>query len=206
MSMKRTIICLFLVFLPLLSFAKDRTVSEGRMTYGAEWGYICTFYSGYHNNYFSPDGWRVNEKDSGFAYYSNAEVYLHLGYSFSNSWNISAYLGYTALQDKNHCIPVSLRATRYFKENCKGDRWLTFVDLGSGISIKKNPQEILTGKLGTGYRFSLSERTKLDVIASLRMNYGHSDIVFENTWINIERINRNNVYGSALSIGVSLTF
>ena len=123
-----------------------------------------------------------------------------------DKWNLSAYLGYTALQDKDHCVPLSLRATRYFRENEKDDRWLTYLDLGSGISIKKHPQEIFTGKLGTGYRFSLSERTKIDVLASLRMTYGHSNIEFENTQISFDRINRNNIYGCALSVGLSLTF
>jgi hypothetical protein len=99
-----------------------------------------------------------------------------------------------------------LRATRYFKENGNGDRWLAYIDVGSGVSIKKHPQELLTGKLGTGYRLSLSEKTKLDVLASLRMTYAHSNIEFENTQISYERINRNNMYGYALSVGLSLTF
>ena len=204
--MRSLAVFIFLTFLPVISFAGDRTVPERRITYGAEWGYILTFFSGYHNNFFSPDGWRVDEKDHGSACYSNAEVYLHMGYNISDYWNLSAYLGYTSLHDMNHCVPISLRATRYFNSNMKGDRWLSYVDLGGGISIKKDPQEVFIGKVGTGYRLSLSERTKMDILASLRMSYGHSDVNFENTQINIERINRNNIYGCGLSIGVSLTF
>ena len=204
--MRRFVTYVILAFLPVLSYAGDGAKTGGGLTFGTEWGYILTFYSGYHNNFFSPDGWRVNEKDVGPCYHINAEVYFHVGYNVSNNWNISAYAGYSALQDKDHCVPVSLRATRYFKENEKGDRWLTYLDLGSGVSIKKHPQEILTGKLGTGYRFSLSEKTKIDVLASLRMTYGHSNIEFENTQISFDRINRNNLYGCALSVGLSLTF
>ena len=204
--MRRMALYIFLAFLPVTSFAEDRTASERRITYGAEWGYILTFYSGYHNNFFSTDGWRVDEKDHGPVSYSNADAYLHMGYNFSDYWNLSVYLGYTALQDKDHCIPMSIRATRYFQENSKNDRWLSYIDLGGGVSIKKDPQEMLIGKIGAGYRFSLSERTRMDVLAALRMTYGHSNINFENTQINIEKINRNNIYGCALSIGVSLTF
>lgn len=204
--MRRLAIYILLAFLPVLSFAEDRAKQVSRFTYGAEWGYILTFYNGYHYNFFSPDGWRVNEKDAGACFYSNAEIYAHAGFNLSNDWNISAYLGYTAIQDKDHCIPVSLRATRYFRENGKGDRWLAYIDVGSGVSIKKHPQELFTGKLGTGYRLSLSEKTKLDVLASLRMTYAHSNIEFENTQISFDRINRNNVYGCALSVGLSLTF
>lgn len=204
--MKRFAAYIFILLLPVISSAEEKTSYAKRLTYGAEWGYVCTFFSGYHNNYFSPDGWRVDEKDSGLRHFSNAELNLHLGCDVSDKWNISGYLGLTAIQDTDYCIPVSLRATRYFHENQKGDRWLTFIDLGSGISIKKHPQEILTGKIGTGYRIKLSEHTKLDFIAALRLNYTHSDIIFENTEINYDRINRNNTYGCAISAGVSLSF
>ena len=204
--MRRLATYVLLAFLPVLSFASDRTKQESRFTYGAEWGYIFTFYNAYHYNFFSPDGWRVNEKQTGLCGYSNAEVYIHAGCNLSDKWNLSAYAGYSALQDKNHCIPVSIRATRYFRENEMGDRWLAYMDMGSGVSIKKNPQEIFMGKVGTGYRFSLSERTKMDVLASFRMTYGHSNIKFENTQISFDRINRNNFYGCAVSVGLSLTF
>ena len=193
--MKRFAAYILIILLPMISSAEEKTSSAKRMTYVAEWGYVCTFFSGYHNNYFSPDGWRVDEKDSRLKYFSNAELNLHLGCDVSDNWNISGYLGLTAIQDTDYCIPVSLRATRYFHENQKGDRWLTFIDL-----------EILTGKIGTGYRIKLSEHTKLDFIAALRLNYTHSDIIFENTEINYDRINRNNTYGCAISIGVSLSF
>lgn len=203
MDMKRLAIYIFALLMPITVSAEERSQ---KLTFGTEWGYIHTFYSGYHNNFFSQDGWRVNERDQGLCSYSNAEIYLHIGYNLSDNWNLSAYAGYTNICTINHCIPVSLRATRYFKENAKGDRWLTFIDLGSGITARKHPQEILTGKVGTGYRISLSEGTKIDIIASFRMNYAHTDIIYENTGISFEKINRNNFYAGAASIGISLTF
>ena len=203
MNMKRLAIYISALLMPIIASAGERS---GKLTFGTEWGYIHTFYSGYHNNFFSPDGWRVDEKDWGTCSLKNAEVYLHMGYNLSDRWNLSVYAGYTNIGTVNHCIPVSMRATRYFKENEKGDRWLTFIDLGSGIAARKHPQEILTGKLGTGYRISLSEGTKMDIIASFRMNYAHTDIIYENTGISLDKINRNNYYASAVSVGISLTF
>ena len=203
MDMKRLAIYIFALLMPITASAEERSK---KLTFGTEWGYIHTFYNGYHNNFFSQDGWRVNERDQGLCSYSNAEIYLHIGYNLSDNWNLSAYAGYTNICTINHCIPVSLRATRYFKENAKGDRWLTFIDLGSGITARKHPQEILTGKVGTGYRISLSEDTKIDIIASFRMNYAHTDIIYENTGISFEKVNRNNFYAGAASIGISLTF
>lgn len=204
--MKRIAAYILLFLLPVMSLAEERQNSARRITFGAEWGYVFTFCRGYHYNFFSPDGWRVNETDVSMCNFSNAEINFHVGYNFSEKWNLSAYAGFTAIQDTDYCVPVSLRATRYFNPNRKGDRWLSFIDLGSGISIKKHPQEILTAKIGTGYRISLSERTKLDFLASLRMNYTHSNIIFDNTEIQYDRINRNNIYGCALSVGASLTF
>lgn len=204
--MKRLAAYIILILMPMTLSAEGKGSSEKRMTFGAEWGYVFTFFSGYHNNFFSPDGWRVNERDSGMCHFSNAEINVHIGYNLSDKWNLSAYAGCSAIQDAGFCLPVSIRATRFYKADHQGDRWLTFIDLGSGISLKKHPQEILTGKLGGGYRISLSERTKLDFLASVRMNYTHKDIIFENSEISFDRINRNNVYGCALSIGVSLSF
>lgn len=204
--MKHLIAYIFLMLLPVMSLAGERERTFKRLTYGAELGYVYTFYSGYHNNFFSPDGWRVNEQDHGPCSENNAEMFLHIGWNLTPKWNLSAYSGYTSIRTASHCIPVSVRATRYFKESPKGDRWLSFIDLGSGISIKKRPQEILTGKIGTGYRISLSEGTKLDILASVRMNYIHSDIIFENIQIDPDRINRNNSYGYAAAVGISLSF
>lgn len=206
MNMKRLATYIVLLLIQILSSAAEKSTTYKRMTFGAEWGYVYTFYNGYHNNFFSPDGWRVDEREHGLCSVGNAEAYLHMGYDFSEKWNLSAYAGYTIIGKKNHCIPISIRATRYFKENIYGDRWLTYIDLGSGISARKHPQEILSGKLGTGYRISLSEGTKMDIIASFRMNYAHTDIIYENSEISQEKINRNNYYGSAVSIGLSLTF
>lgn len=206
-SMKRYLIYIILMILPVRMIAQEQASAvERKLTFGAEWGYIGTFFSGYHDNFFSPEGWRVDEQDYGIGYFSNAEVYLHIGYNIDNNWNISLYTGYAGIQDVHHCIPISVRGTRFFRENGYGDRMFAFVDLGSGISLKKHPQEILTGKLGCGYRLSFSGRTKVDLLASLRATYSHRDIIFDNIEIPFEKTNRNNVYGCSLSLGISISF
>ena len=186
--MKRYVAYILLILLPVTLSAEERTSEAKRLTFGAEWGYICTFFGGYHNNFYSPDGWRVDENEFGGVFYNNVEVYLHIGYNFGEKWNLSLYTGYAGVQDRLHCIPFSIRGTRFFNADCKGDRWFSFIDLGSGIGI------------------SLSERTKLDFLASLRATYSHTDIIFGNTEISHDRINRNNAYGCSVSLGVSLSF
>ncbi|MBQ2372699.1 MAG: hypothetical protein II289_05965, partial [Bacteroidales bacterium] len=66
--MKRFAAYILIILLPVMSSAEEKTSYAKRLTYGAEWGYVCTFFRGYHNNYFSPDGWRVDEKDSGLSH------------------------------------------------------------------------------------------------------------------------------------------
>lgn len=203
--MKRLCIILFLLISVRASLVAQEK-SYPRITFGAEWGYIGVFYSGYHYNFFAPEGYRVDPRGHEFKYDSNAEVYLHVGYNINEKYNVSLYAGFSAVEDYHHTLPVSLRLTRFYGASHMDDRWLTFVDLGSGLSLKKNPQEILTAKVGGGYRLSLSRNTKLDIIFSLRSVLTHPDITYYDTAIDRSRINRNNAYLSAASLGLALTF
>ena len=177
-----------------------------RFTFGAEWGYVATIQSGHHHNFFSPEGFRVDDRGNVFKYHSNADVYIHAGYNFNSNWNLSLYIGYAGVDDLQKVMPLSLRATHYFGIDPEADRWFAFGDIGSGFSIKTHPEEILSGKLGGGYRMSLSRTTKLDFIAALRFFYTHPDIEYFGEIIAPEEINRNNAYSTSLSLGISLTF
>jgi len=119
---------------------------------------------------------------------------------------MSLYLGYEGIGDIHKAIPVSLRLTRYFGKYPLKDRWLAFADMGSGICIKRPVQEILSGKIGGGYRISLSRTTKLDFLVSARMTYTHPQVTYDKEVISHDMVRRNNAYASALSLGISLTF
>lgn len=203
--MKKASIIIFVMLLTSIGL-KAQTEPVPRFTFGAEWGYIATFYSGYHFNFFAPEGYRADPRHQEFTYISNGEVYLHAGYNLNEKYNLSLYLGFSAIGEYHHSIPVSVRLTRYYKTNNLGDRWFGFIDLGSGVSIKKEPDMMLSGKIGAGYRLSLSRRTSLDFIAGLRTVLTHPDIYYYGTLIPQDKINRNNAYMSALSLSMSLTF
>ena len=203
--MKR-ILLILLVMLLIPAGVRGGTVSYPKYTFGAEWGYIGTFYSGYHYNFYAPEGYRMDPRGHEFTYDSNAEAYIHAGYNLSEKYNISLYMGLSALREYHHTLPLSIRLTRFYGEDHMKDRIFAFIDLGSGLSVKKNPQEILTGKIGGGYRISLSRNTKLDFMVSLRSVLTHPDIDYYGTEIPHEKINRNNAYLSAFSIGMALTF
>lgn len=203
--MKRLIIIIFL-FCSLLYTANGQEHQYKRLTFGAEWGYIAGFFYGQHQNFYAPEGFRVNINEKHIDYFSNAEAYLHIGCNISEIWNISLYAGIAGVMGSDKIIPVSIRGTHFFGNDPMSDRWFSFIDVGSGISINKQPQEIIVGKLGGGYRISLSRNIKMDFVAAVRTTFIHPQIVFDGTIITQDNINRNNVYISAVSAGISLTF
>lgn len=177
-----------------------------RLTFGAEWNYIASYHYGVHHNFFSQEGYRVDINQQALGYRSNGDVYLHVGYNFNNDWNLSLYTGYAGVYGFNKTLPLSLRMTRYFQENGQADRLLCFIDAGSGVCIKVNPQMTVTGKIGGGYRLSLSRTTKMDFLFAYRMSLVHPEIIFDGYIVPKEMTNRNNAYVSAFSIGISLSF
>jgi hypothetical protein len=139
-------------------------------------------------------------------YYSNAEAYANVGYSLNDRWKISLYAGYEGICDMHKAVPVSIRATRYFGDDPSVDRWFTYLDLGSGISIKNPVQEIYTGKIGGGYRIALSSLSSLDFIFALRTVITHPDITYEGTPIGLDMINMNLCQMTSASFGIAISF
>ena len=78
-----------------------------RFTFGAEWGYVATVWEFTHNNFFSAEGYRINEKGNAFGYHSNGELYLHAGYNFDEYWNLSLYAGYGGVNGMHKIVPIS---------------------------------------------------------------------------------------------------
>ena len=203
--MRRALVIL-LIISTFITKTNAQDFSFPRITFGAEWSYIATFQSGWHHNFFSSEGYRVDTEGNAFIYHSNAEAYLHAGYNVSRNWNIALYIGMTGISDLHKAIPASIRGTYYIGDDPSRDRWFTYIDIGSGICLKNPPQEILTGKIGGGYRMSLSRNTKLDFITALRMTYTHPEVRYDGEVIPMEKVNRNNAYLSAISFGIGITF
>lgn len=203
--MKKILVILLILF-SFNNFVNAQKDRFSKYTFGVEWGYVATFQSGYRYIFFPPEGYRVDVRDNSFRLQSNADLYIHSGINLNSIWNLSLYAGYAGVGDIHKVLPVSIRATRYFGKDPLADRWFTFTDLGSGICLKRPVQEILTGKIGGGYRMSLSRYSKLDFIISARMTYTHPQITYDQEVISQEMVRRNNAYVSALSLGLGLTF
>ena len=205
--MKRGLTIITMLFLLGLSAAgKSPSRVSPRITFGCQWDYCGTFLTGLDQYFYAPEGFRESIKYNAVTYLTNGESAIHGGYNFNDNWNLSLYIGYTALGEYHRAVPVSLRATRYYGDNPLDDRWFSFIDLGSGVSIKSHPQEIFTGKIGGGYRMSLSRYAKLDFILSLRAIYTHPDLIYYNEIIQDKDISSNHGYACSISCGIGITF
>jgi hypothetical protein len=202
----KNILAILLILIPFNNFVNAQKDRFSKYTFGVEWGYVATFQSGYRYIFFPPEGYRVDVRDNNFRLQSNADLYIHSGINLNSIWNLSLYAGFAGVGDIHKVLPVSIRATRYFGKDPLADRWFAFTDLGSGICFKRPVQEILTGKIGGGYRMSLSRYSKLDFIISARMTYTHPQITYDQEIISHDMVRRNNAYVSALSLGLGLTF
>ena len=188
------------------ALGQSREESAKKFTFGVEQSYAATLYS-YEYHYFkNHEGAREVIDKGSFIYDSDSEFNLHCGYNFNSNWNLSLYTGYTGIGKFHKAVPISIRATRYFGDNPLKDRWFTFLDAGTGISIKSTPDAIIAGKVGAGYRLSLSKSAKLDFLCALRVIRTHPDIsdydqaaIPENVFLN------EGIIGS-LAFGIGLTF
>lgn len=203
---------LFLILLIFCIFNNNvKAQDEGRETYpkltfGLEWGYVASVTTLYHNNFYAPEGFRVDEKGMSWGYRSNADMYLNIGWNIDPEWNLALYIGYTGVGDLHKALPVSIRGTRYFKTAQSQDRWFVFADGGSGLCLKTPIQEIFTGKIGGGYQMALSRDTKLNILLSARGTFTHPSIFYDDARIPMNRTNRNNAIVGAISFGLGLTF
>lgn len=205
--MRKVFLTIVFSIVAFCCLAESRNDSDKRrLSFGAEWSYIGAFHCGIHHNFFSEEGYRVDINTKSLGFKSNGEALFHVGYDFDRKWNLSMYAGFAGIYGFSKVIPVSLRLTRFFNTNEMGDRLLCFFDGGSGISIKRSPQEILVGKIGGGYRIALSCKSSLDFIFAYRVSFTHPTIFYDGYEVGMNMTNRNNAYVSALSAGISLSF
>lgn len=204
--MKRGLLAYFIAMLCISASASDKGRNIPKVTFGVEWSYSAAVLSGYHYNFYDPEGFRVNDLGVDWGYSTDGDMSFNLGYNFNEYWNMSLHAGYSGAGRYGKVIPVSIRATRFFGDSYLADRWFAFCDLGSGLSINERPREIYCGKIGNGYRLSLSRHTKLDFIAAFRLLYLHPDIFYYGANVSDAYINRDDGYLFSINVGLGLVF
>lgn len=201
----RKLMLILLMFSALFTLKSNaQETSFPRFTFGSEWSYISTVHSIWHYNFFSPEGYRVDMKGSETKYTANGEAYINAGYNFNEHWNIAMYIGIAGIGNIHKAVPFSFRGTYYFGDNPLSDRWFTYIEAGSGISLKIPPQEIFACKAGGGYRISLSRHSKLDFMLALKVTYTHPEIIYDEIRIDPQRINKNGMIMTSVSLGMAI--
>ncbi len=175
-----------------------------RLTFGAEWGYVSTFFCFYHRNYRAVEGYRVNDKGSNAMYGGNGYLLGHAGVNFGGHFNLSLYAGYEGIGDGFCVIPVTLRTTWLFGSRAERSRWLCYLDAGYGFRPEGDSRCFLA-KAGGGYRVSFSRSVKMDFLLSYRFAYAGIPFSDYAGPVTGDRINRNDNFLNAISIGIGLT-
>lgn len=200
-----TTILIGIVLSSISSNAQETKRKQPLVTYGVEWSYVASFLSSSHQNFYSPEGSRVDLKGTQAMFRSDAEVDVHVGANIGKMWNLSLHAGYTNIAHIHTAVPLSLRLTKFYGNDPMKDRWMTYVGLGGGVTIKEIPGAMLEARIGGGYRISLSRMAKLDILASFKLDYSNPDIVYYGQAIPPESINRNNSFITAFTIGLGIT-
>lgn len=211
----KKIICVVLLLSALLpawaAGKKDR--SFPRMTFGIEGSFSGTFLAYRHSNFISNYGYRIDRKTFRHRFHGNGEFLLHIGYNVSSNINLSIYSGYSGAGNgkSGHIYPFNLRCTWYPSERAEDDRWFAFLDVGPALKKTGSKADIAgNGRIGGGYRLSITRSVKLDFLISLRQvilrNINLQPGGMGTEYIEKEKIRRNNASYTALTLGVGITF
>ena len=175
-----------------------------RLTFGVEWGYAATFLCTFHHNYRAEDRYRVNDKGTKAMYEGNGHILAHLGANLGRHYNLAFYTGYEGIADGFCVIPMTLRHTWLFGDRAENSRWLCFADAGYGLRAEGD-SNCFIAKAGGGYRVSFSRSVKMDFLLTYRFAYAEIPFSDESGTVPQDRINRNNNFLNAISIGIGLT-
>ena len=191
---------------PLLAGNPAGREGSARLSVGIEWGYDATLADIFHQNYLHPyEGYRIDKKGLKAKFYPNAHAAASLTFGFAKKYAVGLHAGYSGIDQGVRHFPLSLRAT-YFMDSYMTDGQFVFLEGGAGF--RDNFQKISPlGRLGYGYRISLSRRWSLDLSGSLRAVYDHPTIYDQDirAYIDTEDVRRSDsVYMAAiLSIGLN---
>ena len=193
------------LFLALL-FCTAATARTARFTASAEWG-GCVKAASFHSyNYLLDSGYRMNGTDWSGGGHLNAFVLFYLGTDLTDRWNLSLGSGYEGIDRRFRVYPVALRLT-HFAKGADHDGWLGSLELGAGLQELEHIAAGL-GRLAAGYRFRLTERTAIDLQASIRLSLQNPDLFDPDSSHPIpdERIARNNVYSGMIGLSAAFSF
>ena len=177
---------------------------KASLSYGVEWGYTSTLMHVYHHNYIADEGYRVDINGIEACYNSNGQILGHIGVNAWDRYTFSVYSGYIGIKQERHVIPLTVRAT-YFFRSYHEDGYMAFIE--NGIGIHDEAHNTYLGKFGTGYRLSLSPKLNMDLMLSLQLADDHPTLYDpEDQEIPKEDLRRNDSTYGAINFMIAITF
>lgn len=181
------------------------------LRYGLEWGFTPTFLETHNLNYFSSEGYRVDDKGSDFNLTGNGIVLAEVGVNVNERLALSLYAGYAGLSRGNRVFPLLMRVSA-FPKGMTNDGVFCFAEAGAGFHSSEPAVSTLPAALladaGGGYHLALSHSIGLDFQLSLRYTYDHTRIHDPDTggWIPEYDVRSNGVRYCALCLSIGLNF
>lgn len=180
-----------------------------RFTFGIESSMAVDFLDYFHSNFISFEGDRIDVKGFVSKPHINGQFLVHGGVNLSGNLNLSLYTGVIGAGRGGRVYPLSLRLSWYSGTDPLRNRWIVFGSAGGGFGALKIPTRISAEcRLGGGYRISLNRIAKLDFLVALQEIYTHPEVYEEDAgdYVPADRLRRNNIFCSALTFGIALTF
>lgn len=200
----------FLAMLPASGGNRGTARDFPRFTFGIEGNCTVTFGTYYHYNFISADGYRINARGYDGSAACNGQLLANAGCNLNRNLNLSVYFGFGGIRRKETALPLSLRLTAYFGKDPTAGRCFAFADGGAAIGTDRKTKLSPAGKLGAGYRVSLTRSTKLDFLIACQMIYSHPDVSESidgmASDVPPERIRRNNILINGITFGIGLNF
>lgn len=145
--------------------------ASARFSTSISWGY-CPQIAKYEAACYIPNsiGYRVAEEHFGFAYYSNAYLYLSVGADFFTHWSVQFKSGYMGIDYNYRALPIMGEVRYYFKDYLRSG---LFLGAEGGIMLHNRSWE----DKGTLAAFTFGHREQLYGDLSI-------DFTFKIQWVN----------------------
>lgn len=191
-------------FCLLEASASDRKREFPLFTYGVEWGYSTHIHTVSERLYYD-DGTRIPYSRNEWGYKSHGEVLIHAGINAGRHVNLSLYTGWSGIGEGISAIPLTLRGSVYYGRDTRRARWFNFAEGGTAF-VPGQDMPVYSGRIGAGWRASLSRSVKLDFSISYKMTYLRPGIMENGVPIPKEQVLFNHNYFSAICLNIGLTF
>lgn len=174
-----------------------------RFTYGFEWAYSAMFLRIKHHNYILSTG-RVDDRSCCLDYINNGLALAHVGLNCGKHLNMSIYGGYGSIYYEERAFPLTLRGTWFFGQEPSSSRWFMLLD--GGCAFRNGSTTAALGKLGGGYRVSLTRSVKLDFALAYQFTYAELEMYDdEGNLLSSGRIRRNDNYLNSVNLSIGIT-